>query len=275
MAKILLAEGAAAPTPSTGYGSVYLSTTPELFLKDDAGLEIKPPYRQGADVASAATLNLDTATGDIVDVTGTTTITAITLTQGKQCAVRFTGALVLTHGASLVLPNAAANITTAAGDVAIFRGYASGVVRCIVYQRLNGNPLQGSAAATQAEMETASSLSVQVTPGRQHFHPGHPKCWAYVTVSGGTPTLAANYNITSITDTGVGILSITIATDFSSANWASPTNIQLVGTDIDTFINRLHATSTKTTGSIFMHCWEPGTAYRDPTAWDFMGLGDQ
>lgn len=29
----------------------------------------------GADVASAATLNLDTATGDVVDVTGTTTIT--------------------------------------------------------------------------------------------------------------------------------------------------------------------------------------------------------
>jgi hypothetical protein len=90
--------------------------------------------KKGADIASAATINLDTATGDLIDVTGTTTITAITLAEGLEKTVRFTGALTLTHGASLVLPGGA-NILTAAGDFAVFRGYAAGVVRCVVYTR--------------------------------------------------------------------------------------------------------------------------------------------
>jgi|GEM_PF-2267918 len=98
---------------------------------------------QAADVASASTIDLDACTGDLVDVTGTTTITAITLTQGRSRTVRFTGALTLTHGASLVLPGGA-NITTAAGDFAIFRGYASSVVRCVSYFRANGTPVGGA-----------------------------------------------------------------------------------------------------------------------------------
>lgn len=99
---------------------------------------------RGADVASASTIDLDAATGDLVDVTGTTAITAITLSDGRERTVRFTGALTLTHGASLVLPGAA-SITTAVGDVAVFRGYASGVVRCVGYTKANGQPVVGSA----------------------------------------------------------------------------------------------------------------------------------
>lgn len=94
-------------------------------------------FAQGSDVASAGTINLTTATGNVVDVTGTTTITAVTLAQGAARIVRFTGALTLTHGSSLVLPTAA-NITTAAGDYAVFVGYSAGVVRCVSYQRASG-----------------------------------------------------------------------------------------------------------------------------------------
>lgn len=86
---------------------------------------------QGADIASAATLNLETATGNIVDVTGTVTVTAVTLSQGHWRLARFTGALILTNGASLVLPGAT-NFTTAAGDYVLFVGYAAGVVRAYI-----------------------------------------------------------------------------------------------------------------------------------------------
>lgn len=96
----------------------------------------------GADVASASTVDLDAATGDLVDVTGTAAITAITLTEGRWRTVRFTGILTLTYGSSLVLPTGA-SITTAAGDFAIFRGYAAGVVRCVTYSRASGAPLAG------------------------------------------------------------------------------------------------------------------------------------
>lgn len=92
--------------------------------------------KKGADIASATTTNLDTATGNYINITGTTTITGITLAEGKQRLVRFTGALILTHGANLVLPNAS-NITTATGDFALFVGDAGGVVRCVGYFRTN------------------------------------------------------------------------------------------------------------------------------------------
>lgn len=88
---------------------------------------------RGSDIASAATLDLDAATGDLIDVTGTTTITAITLADGQQRTVRAAGIFKLTHGSSLVLPGGA-DIITAVDDFITFRGYAAGVVRCVNYQ---------------------------------------------------------------------------------------------------------------------------------------------
>jgi hypothetical protein len=112
--------------PGTLLAANNLSELPAKYTARD-NLSI-----HGADIASASTINLETATGNLVDVTGTTTITAITLGDGHERVVRFTGALTLTNGASLVLPGGA-NITTAAGDFAVFRGYAAGVVRCANY----------------------------------------------------------------------------------------------------------------------------------------------
>jgi hypothetical protein len=94
----------------------------------------------GANIASAATIDLDAATGNVVDVTGTTSVTAITLADGAERTVRTTGILVWTNGASLVLPTAA-NITSAAGDYWTFRGYAAGVVRMTGHQLANGRAL--------------------------------------------------------------------------------------------------------------------------------------
>lgn len=88
---------------------------------------------KGANKASAATLDLDTATGSLVDVTGTTTTTAITLSEGRQRVVRATGAWPITVGANLILNNGGANYTCAAGDMILFRGYGSGVVRGVIF----------------------------------------------------------------------------------------------------------------------------------------------
>lgn len=93
----------------------------------------------GSDIASSATVNLDAATGDLIDITGTATVTAITLSSGRERTVRFAGALTLTHGAALILPGAA-NIVTAAGDFAVFRGYGT-ATRCVSYSRASGLPV--------------------------------------------------------------------------------------------------------------------------------------
>lgn len=94
---------------------------------------------KGADIASATTTNIGAATGNYVEVTGTTTITGLgTVQAGTERTVRFTGILTLTHNAtSLILPTGA-NITTAAGDVATFRSLGSGNWVCETYQRASG-----------------------------------------------------------------------------------------------------------------------------------------
>jgi len=102
-------------------------------------------FTKGTNIASASTTNLASATGNFVDVTGTTTITGLgTAAAGVERTVRFTGTLTLTYNAtSLILPTAA-NITTAAGDVARFRSLGSGNWVCVEYQRASGQALASS-----------------------------------------------------------------------------------------------------------------------------------
>lgn len=99
-------------------------------------------YVKGADIASAATTDLSTATGDYVVITGTTTISALgTMAAGIQRVLQFAGALTLTHNAtSLILPTAA-NIATAAGDIGVFRSLGSGNWRCVAFARASGKRL--------------------------------------------------------------------------------------------------------------------------------------
>jgi len=77
--------------------------------------------------------------------------------------------------------------------------------------------------AVQSEMEAASSTTLNVTPGRTHFHPGVAKAWAKI--AGDGTSIAADYGVASITDNGVGDLTITFDTAFSATTsmvpWAS------------------------------------------------------
>lgn len=90
-------------------------------------------------IASAATVNIGAAAANTISISGTTTITAFdTIASGALRRLHFQGALTLTHnGTSLILPTAA-NITTAAGDMAEFVSLGSGNWRCIGYERSDG-----------------------------------------------------------------------------------------------------------------------------------------
>jgi len=96
---------------------------------------------RGTDVASATALPL-IRDGNYTVVTGTTTITSInTVRVGDARRLHFDGILTLTHHATdLYLPTEA-NITTAAGDEAVFVEYATGDWRCVNYQRADGTAL--------------------------------------------------------------------------------------------------------------------------------------
>ena len=80
--------------------------------------------------------------------------------------------------------------------------------------------------AISAEVVTGTDADRVPSVSVMGAHNGMAKFWADVSHSAATPTLSASYNVTSITDEGAGDLTITIATDFSSANWACVTTIE-------------------------------------------------
>jgi hypothetical protein len=68
--------------------------------------------------------------------------------------------------------------------------------------------------------KTAASRLVTYVGANTDTRSGVAKGWAYVTVSGGSPTLAANFNVAGIVDSDVGRYDITWDTDFASANYS-------------------------------------------------------
>jgi hypothetical protein len=101
-------------------------------------------WATGASIASASTINLDTATGNRVHITGTTAITAVTLTRGPRTVI-FDGILTLTHNATTNNLPGAANITTAAGDRAIYESDGT-TVYCVSYIKASGAAVVASPA---------------------------------------------------------------------------------------------------------------------------------
>lgn len=86
-------------------------------------------------IASAATTDLSTATGDYIQITGTTGISAFgTLATGIRKTLRFASSLLITHSSSLILPNSV-NLTVNANDVVEVRSEGSGNWRVVGHRR--------------------------------------------------------------------------------------------------------------------------------------------
>lgn len=92
-------------------------------------------FAKGSDVASASPLVVGTD-GGYFDVTGTTGFSAMIVAAGRPFMLQFDGILTMTDGASLDLGGA--NITTAAGDRAIFYATAANTVIMLAYFREGG-----------------------------------------------------------------------------------------------------------------------------------------
>lgn len=104
-------------------------------------------FSNASNMASATNMDLGTATGNTVNITGTTTIVSLgsTASLGSRFVVKFTGILTITYDATnLILPTSG-NIVTAVGDTAEFHYYTAGGWQCVWYQRASGVALVQSA----------------------------------------------------------------------------------------------------------------------------------
>ncbi len=243
---------------------------------DDNIRSIMASVRRESDDRGGAIVAGGTATA----LTGTTA-SGLTLahvqTNGFRICVRTASA---STGAATINFDGGGAVTIKKNDgSAIVSGdWSSGAILELVYSSTataliasNLTAIPTAQIAVQADQETATSTTLAVTPGRQQYHPSAAKCWAVVTVSGGVPTLQTSYNITSITDGGVGILTVTIATDFSTANWAC------VATAQDAVNGSAVRLSAKAAGTTTLKNNDLGspTSPSDPDAWSMIGFGDQ
>jgi hypothetical protein len=124
--------------------------------------------------------------------------------------------------------------------------------------------------ADSPTMETATDLLKAVTPGRQHMHPSAAKVWGKASNAG---AINASYNMTSVTDAATGVIGLSIATDFSSANWAMSAAVldANVGSDAGP-----HCVTAQTAGTAQIENFHASNAsHTDPNGYFWSGFGDQ
>lgn len=132
------------------------------------------------------------------------------------------------------------------------------------------NVVEAIPVATQAQQEAGTNTAAIVTPAVQQYHASAAKFWAYVTTGTATPTLSASYNVTSITDDGTGLLTVTIGTDFSSVTWTpfgSCRDAAGEGASV--------GWGPPAAGSIQFRATDNASTLADPEAWGVGGFGDQ
>lgn len=127
----------------------------------------------------------------------------------------------------------------------------------------------GDPAASQAEQEAATEAAKYVAPATQHFHPSAAKFWLRATVN--STTIEASYNITSVADTNSGIMTVTIADDMSSADYAVIITVDDTSTTlVKSGVARSVAAGTFQMASVV----EAGSSADPTTAWMAVGFGD-
>ena len=122
-------------------GTYITATSWTVSLSGPAGVAGVLNEFKGAPIASAATINLDVATGNYLHLTGSTgPVASVTLAQGVERIVTLDSTPTFVNSANLILPTAA-NVIGEAGDVITFRGEGGGVTKVTDWVRASGKAL--------------------------------------------------------------------------------------------------------------------------------------
>lgn len=138
-------------------GSESIGSSLDDYLRSIQAVVRQYLASQASDMVAASTVNLATADGFYINVTGATTITSFgTEGAGISYLLKFASTPVITHnGTSLILPGAA-NITAAAGDLMLVVSEGSGNWRCAYYLPAVSTPIE-KLMTTKGDIVSAGS----------------------------------------------------------------------------------------------------------------------
>jgi hypothetical protein len=220
-----------------------------------------------ASIAAHATTMNPWSLGNYVTATGT----AVTFTgmanapqAGAEVEIYMNAAHVFTDGAVFEV-DGDANYTATIGDRVLIRAKST-TVFTVHPRKKDGTAVVPPTAATQSQQETATSLLVPVTPGRQHFHPSAAKAWAKATFAG---AVIAGYNVTSVTDNGIGDMSFDFTVPFSTDDYVAIGIIESGGAAYTASVQGQSTTSCR------MQCRDQAGNLIDATSMMFIAFGDQ
>lgn len=252
-------------------GSANAITLTSLSTYQSNANGVRVAFKAASTNTGATTFNLDGNGIKAVRLQGDVALVGGEILANGTYELRYDSAYNAAAGAWVLLnPTGIASATGALGDpnadrVVFWDDSAGGYAYLTIGAGLaiTATTLDASipAAASQAEQETGSSTTVYVTPGRQHYHQSAAKCWG-LTTGGGTPVLSTSYNVTSISDDGTGLLGVTIATDFSSANYAPVSGILMTSAGGP----RWSLVNDRAAGTFQISAWNNGASLADPTA---------
>ncbi len=100
--------------------------------------------------------------------------------------------------------------------------------------------------------------------------------WASVTWSGGTPTLDDSFNVSDISDDGIGLITFTWDTVFDTANYALAGGLQKDSTGALLLWQVLgNASDQRNVGSVQIEIESQAALPDDPFSFMLMAIGDQ
>jgi hypothetical protein len=128
---------------------------------------------------------------------------------------------------------------------------------------------QNVLAASQAQMETATSAVTFVSPNTTKYHPGVAKAWAFFNgTNTGTITALASHNISSIERTGTGTYSILFTNPLSSAQYV------VAATAVGASFGSRNVSQAPSSSSFSITVFSNAGAAEDRTSVQFVVFGD-
>lgn len=282
-ATVYIANGPAAGTNQT------LTNSWACWVDDGAVRLDLTTSKASAASAVCRALYLPAATQTISGSTNITTATGYNYIEVAQPTMSAGTALTITNAATLYIADAPA--AGGAGPAAITNPYAiwvdSGAVRFDGAATIGGALTQTGAIDANSTMTLSGTLTMDGTnnaiipaaaPSTPVAHGLYRdnvcKGWGQVSVSAGSPTLNADFNVTSITDSGVGELTVTWETDFANANYVViPSGQGPSGADHSIFA--IDTDNNPAAGSCRLTCATGGNVLQDPQKWVFVAYGAQ